>query len=217
MAAETALVIASLTVPMVIEMLSHVIGINAKKLERYYEASNAFRDYVNSLTADVQQELKDKEYKYTPSTAPRNDYAWATDEIKKRQDMLFKINQEIRALNEKESINQNQEYVGSDEYWKHGADAVGEEAAKRYYDKGQKWHEQDPISAAFNFIGEADNKDRFKQKKAQTSQKNNAELLKLNQKKQELTKPLVNTNPTYMSIQDRERNLKHAQKTIQRK
>lgn len=211
MAAETALVITSLTVPMVLEMLSNILNIKMDKLTKYYEVSTAFQQYINSLTADVQQELKEKEYKYTPSTAPRNDYAWATDEIKKRQDSLFKINQEIRQLSEKESINKNQSYVGSDEYWKHAEEMWDKHTVQKWKDEGKLWHKEQPLHAAVYAAWERDNKDRFYDNKAKTTQKNNLKLIELNQKKADLNKPLVNTNPTYMSIQDRERKLAHAQ------
>lgn len=203
MAVETALVIASLTVPTVLEMLGKILNINKDRLERYYEASNAFRQYVNSLTTDVQQELKDREFKYTPSTAPRNDYAWITDEIKKRQDVLFNLNKEIRLLNEKESINQQQNYVGSDEYWEHGAKAVGSYWADQYKKNGKLWHKESPLSAALHSVDEAEAKDKFKKNKADRTQKNNLELIKLNQQKADLARPLVNNNPTYMSVQER--------------
>lgn len=200
MAFETAIII---TVPMVIQALSTILNIPKEKLQEYYETSQALRDYITSITSGFNTDIQNELLQVTPSTTPRFDIPWITEELKKKQDDLFKVKKEITEVqtqahqSAQESFNDSKEKKRADFDSARHTGLVG--WVTGLFDKNRYKHDQ----------AEKDFRDRKKKESDEYTKK----TAQLHQNMQNITKrPLNNNNPTYQSIQERKRNAQISQK-----
>lgn len=178
-------------IDLLIEGLSTILNIPKNKLQEYYDDSRAFRDYLNNLADTLRLEARDDLLNVTPSTQPRFDVPWMTEELKKKQNELFEIKNQITEIQTKARETENKTYK----------EAFKEEIAK----KGNPL-----LNATAGFVADISKplfNSQFKKNKKKKIQHYNEQTVKLINKSQQVAKrPLVNNNPTYQSIQQRRKN-----------
>lgn len=182
--------IAVVAVPMVLDALSQLLNLPKQKLQEYYETSQALREYVASITSNLNLDIQNEMLQVTPSTTPRFDVPWITEELKKKQDDLFRIKRELADLQIK----------------------AKESADEKYSDSAENKHATFmSLNRPFDFIGNSIRHD--KQKKAFHERKKREQdnftkqtAAKAEEMKQVANRPLKNNNPTYQSLQERTQN-----------
>lgn len=187
---STAGAITVVAVPMVLDALSQLLNIPKQKLEEYYQTSQALREYVASITSNLNVDIQNEMLQVTPSTTPRFDVPWITEELKKKQDDLFRIKREITDLQIKA---------------KESADEKYSDSAENNYATFMS------LNRPFDLIGNSIRHD--KQKKAFHERKKREQdnftkqtAAKAEEMKEVVNRPLKNNNPTYQSLQERIRN-----------
>lgn len=187
MAVQAALVI---TIPMVIDALSRILNIPKEKLQEYYDTSQALRDYITSITSTFNVDVQNELLQVTPSTTPRFDIPWITEELKKKQDDLFKLKKEITEI-------QTKAHESAQEQW---LDSIEGKAAH-----------MSKVPSIFAAVHNANIEKHYKKafherKKKESDNFTKQTANKYDEMKQVVNRPLRNNDPTYQSLQERNRN-----------
>lgn len=186
--------VAVVAVPMVLDALAQILNIPKQKMQEYYDTSQALRDYIASVTSSLNVDIQNEMMQVTPSTTPRFDIPWITEELKKKQDDLFRVKKEITDLQLKAKESSEEQYFRSPEQREAVDKALGRGVipflnvvgnTKRFIDKKKQFHERKKRE-----------QDNFTKQTAQ----------KYDEMKQIANRPLKNNNPTYQSLQERNQN-----------
>lgn len=197
MAAQAIAAVAVVAVPMVLDALAQLLNIPKNKMQEYYDTSQALRDYIASITSNLNIDIQNELLQVTPSTTPRFDIPWITEELKKKQDDLFKLKKEITDLQIKAKESNDEKYLDSPE---------GRAATQYAFGKTGG-----PSIRALNVIGNsikfAQTKQAFRERKKREQDNFTKQTAqKYNDMKQVVNRPIKNNNPTYQSIQERIQN-----------
>lgn len=189
--------VAVVTVPMVIDALARLLNIPKQKLQEYYDTSQALRDYIASITSNFNIDIQNEMLQVTPSTTPRFDIPWITEELKKKQDDLFRVKKELVELQTKAKESAQEEYSKSPEFQEANRYAFGEPFS----------HSLRPLNVVGNTIKYVNQKKKFNQrKKKEQDNYTKQTAAKYEEMKQVANRPIKNNNPTYQSLQERKRN-----------